>query len=765
MKSRKSYLYKLIAYAVCLITFPVAVLGVFSYIHASATVQRTVNDGALQMLLQMQQRVEQSLRTADNALTQFSLRPSVLKLLAAPDGPTDSLSPNTDYAAIEELREGLRSLQLSDLNVSDVQFIHLRDRWRASKSGYAPLTDSDAGATAPYSSSPGSRWTISSRTIDFVKTLPIGSTEPVAVMMFQLPYGEIGKYMFKHPELGEPFILDAGFRVVAHTDHWTRTGTSAASMPYAAEMQHYAEDSGLFRTTLEDQPYNALYSKSSYNGWTYMSLLSVTEMTRASKAIQWATLAVCAALLLIGFALSFTGASRLYGPIRRLYESVFRDAAEEAPAASANKSKDELLLIGERVHAALRNEKQLRRELQSQQDQLQHYFLLRLYLGQTEAEERAVYEALLQQRWQAMNVLVLQIDTLDGTGYEESDKELLLFAVSNIVADVVPARDRLLQPIVMGASQVTLLGSPSAEGTPRNVWLNETAEQVRQIVKQVLRLPVSIGVSTAFQTLGEANRCYREAGEALQYRIRLGQETIVHIGDVQPDRNLVPHYPEKLKNELIEAVGMGDGERAGLLLAQIASEMFAAPLSHRQYQMLMIALLTDLLRNLQQYDGLLQSLYEEEKQLYDRLFELKTSAEVVEWLRGSIISPAIRMIEERKYRQHRSIADEMLRMIEEEYDQPLTVEQCALRMHYHPDYIRHVFRKETGMTFSDCLAGHRLKIAKQWLRQTDMKIVDIAHKLQYTNAQNFIRYFRKMEDMTPGQYRASAPDVGPAESV
>jgi AraC-like DNA-binding protein len=34
-----------------------------------------------------------------------------------------------------------------------------------------------------------------------------------------------------------------------------------------------------------------------------------------------------------------------------------------------------------------------------------------------------------------------------------------------------------------------------------------------------------------------------------------------------------------------------------------------------------------------------------------------------------------------------------------------------------------------------------------------MRIAEIAEKLQYTNAQNFIRYFRKMEGMTPGQYR------------
>jgi AraC-like DNA-binding protein len=64
-----------------------------------------------------------------------------------------------------------------------------------------------------------------------------------------------------------------------------------------------------------------------------------------------------------------------------------------------------------------------------------------------------------------------------------------------------------------------------------------------------------------------------------------------------------------------------------------------------------------------------------------------------------------------------------------------------------------MFRKETGMNFSDYLAGFRHDMAKSWLSETEMKITEVAERLQYTNAQNFIRQFRKLEGMTPGQYR------------
>ncbi|CAG7601128.1 HTH-type transcriptional regulator YesS [Paenibacillus solanacearum] len=751
---RSTYFHKLIVYAICLITFPMVTLGVFSYLLSSRTVQQKVNDGALQMLLQMQQRVEQSLRTADNALTQFTVQPSVLRLLT--EDVTDG-SRSDNAALIDGLQEGLRGIQLSDLRVADVQFIQLRDRWKMSGGGYEPFGPLEPDWKQMYGDRPGSYWTISSRTIDFVRTLPISSPEPTAMIMFRVPYGELRKYMFTHPELGEPFIIDDSLRVVAHTDHWTRVGTSAASMPYARQLLDSESDSGLFKTQLDGEPYNVIYSKSAYNGWMYVSLVSVTAMTRESETIKWVTVAAGAVFLLIGAAVSLLGARRLYGPVRKLYESVFQPANGEAGSGGdiPASGKDELQLIGERVQAQLHNQKEMSRELKSQRSRLQHFFLLKLYLGQTDGSERAPYEAEASRQWKAMSVLVLQIDSLENTGYAEQDKELLLFAVTNIIAEIVPQHERLLEPIVMGQSQVTLVGSPLADEQAYSAWLDGAAKLIRETVKQYLRLPVSIGVSSPFRSLSEAGRGYKEAGEALQYRIKLGLEAVVHIGDVQPDRSLVPEYPEKVKSELIEAVRMCEGERAYGLLEQFTRELFAAPLSHRQYQMLMIALLTDLLRVLQEYEGVLQSLYEEEKSLYDKLFELKTSAEMTEWLYQSVLMPAIRLMEERKNKQHRGITDELLRMIENEYDSPLTIESCAFRIHYHPDYVRHVFRKEMGMPFSDYLAQFRLQMAKSWLTGTDMRIADIAEKLQYTNAQNFIRYFRKMEGMTPGQYRDS----------
>jgi AraC-like DNA-binding protein len=75
------------------------------------------------------------------------------------------------------------------------------------------------------------------------------------------------------------------------------------------------------------------------------------------------------------------------------------------------------------------------------------------------------------------------------------------------------------------------------------------------------------------------------------------------------------------------------------------------------------------------------------------------------------------------------------------------------RLHYNPNYLSSIFKKEYGTTFSDYLVSYRLEIAKKWLVQGDMTIKEIAERLQYQNSQNFIRSFRKKEQITPGMYR------------
>ncbi|MNE60666.1 HTH-type transcriptional activator Btr [compost metagenome] len=70
-----------------------------------------------------------------------------------------------------------------------------------------------------------------------------------------------------------------------------------------------------------------------------------------------------------------------------------------------------------------------------------------------------------------------------------------------------------------------------------------------------------------------------------------------------------------------------------------------------------------------------------------------------------------------------------------------------------PKYLSQLFKESIGQNFSDFLIGLRIEHAKQLLRDTEATVQDISHLLGYAGATSFIRVFKKITGISPGQYR------------
>lgn len=103
-------------------------------------------------------------------------------------------------------------------------------------------------------------------------------------------------------------------------------------------------------------------------------------------------------------------------------------------------------------------------------------------------------------------------------------------------------------------------------------------------------------------------------------------------------------------------------------------------------------------------------------------------------------------------RMHSTI-QKALDYIQEHYDSDLSMPMAADYISIPVSHFSHIFKAEVGMTFSEYLIAYRMEKARLLLESTDTRISDIAEKLRYNNLQNFIRVFKKMNGMTPGEYR------------
>lgn len=92
--------------------------------------------------------------------------------------------------------------------------------------------------------------------------------------------------------------------------------------------------------------------------------------------------------------------------------------------------------------------------------------------------------------------------------------------------------------------------------------------------------------------------------------------------------------------------------------------------------------------------------------------------------------------------------------IEQHYQEvELSPVDIAENMHFSTAHLNVLFRKETGATIKQYISDYRLQLSKKLLLNEHYKIVDIAERCGFSNANYFSKVFKNVEDMTPVEYR------------
>jgi YesN/AraC family two-component response regulator len=92
--------------------------------------------------------------------------------------------------------------------------------------------------------------------------------------------------------------------------------------------------------------------------------------------------------------------------------------------------------------------------------------------------------------------------------------------------------------------------------------------------------------------------------------------------------------------------------------------------------------------------------------------------------------------------------------IQNHYQNPeLSLMQAADKFYIHPNHLSRRFSNEQGITFKDYLLRVRLEAALALIQTTDHKNYEIAEKIGMVDPNYFCVYFKKMLNMTVGEYR------------
>lgn len=158
----------------------------------------------------------------------------------------------------------------------------------------------------------------------------------------------------------------------------------------------------------------------------------------------------------------------------------------------------------------------------------------------------------------------------------------------------------------------------------------------------------------------------------------------------------------------------------------------------------------DILRSLNELNMNTNQLFGPNHNLFRELAAKETIHAIHQWTCGIVrkISEALQQQPKRN-----GYIEIVKAYMDQNYHLDLSVETISEQVNLHHAYLSRMFKQEVGKTLLEYLTVKRLEASKVLLRETDHTITEIAANIGYNNANSFIRFFKRYEGLTPGDYR------------
>jgi AraC-like DNA-binding protein len=595
--------------------------------------------------------------------------------------------------------------------------------------------------------------------IALVHKIPGGSMRPFGEIIGKLDEGKVIQMLNTlTPYNGGATLLLKNRQEFILSENGARPSPLDSAL--IAGVREHGEDSGSFLFDWNGSTYSVSFGQINRLGtpWTYVSAAPVSLITKPVVLISQLVLWVSIAGLLLALLLSWFASRRLYSPVDRVVRLLYgKEAAGKLPGA------DEFELIERQWHDLTRESQTLQNRLEEQLPHLKEGFLLQMVQGYLYSfSEEDLRERMVHYGWEVEDrhfvALVIQLTgfaQLEGR-FSQGDEDLVTFAAANIVQEIAGGRIPQSEVINFHDLSIGLLIAISAEEAGRlEQILDPLCDQMLKTIHAILRMEVTIAISKSSTAVKYIPYLFEEAKQALSYRSLREGNQIIHVDRLPlTSEGAESAYPFPLEKEIIHAIRMGLETETNERIAQFLDELSASGAKERIVQQGMLQLLGSIQHAILQ-SGMSPSEIYGGANLYEQLIQLKDPDSMLQWFRQKVVRPFIQELSDKQDLRMKQMVEKVMAYVKDHYMSDISLDLCAEITQTNSYTLSKAFKQVTGLNFIDYLTGIRMEKAKELLRDTELKISDVAEQVGYQQSY-FNRAFKKYEGVTPSQFRETS---------
>lgn len=350
----------------------------------------------------------------------------------------------------------------------------------------------------------------------------------------------------------------------------------------------------------------------------------------------------------------------------------------------------------------------------------------------------------------ALTVILFKIDHYSDfcNKYNFTDRNLLKFGITNIASEICRAHCKN-ETVVTNSDHVVLIACTDDMQSIQGI-----SQIISESVLKFLEISCSIIISSTSDSTEHLTKMYNEALETSYYRIFLGHRCTILYNEKVLAKKTGFIYPERKINQLLDFVMLGRIDTAKKLYAE-----FLDSLQGYDYNTFIQALT----RLCLEFCHTTSTLEKNNNFLIELNFNDFISAlnkfETVEDINRifyNYFDEIAENLNKKKDSKHDKFIENVIKIINEEfYDPNLSINSISDKLKVSSSHLRHVFKQFTNKSISDYINEVRIDNAKDLLKTTSLPVSDICNKTGFINGSYFFTLFKKINGVTPTEYRQS----------
>ncbi len=587
-----------------------------------------------------------------------------------------------------------------------------------------------------------SNWSTPTNCIAFIQSIPLGYSEPNGAVEVLIKTDDINQLLSDVDESksGWTYILDENGEIL--------TGITNGREGYPEITLNPENRSEYLHQSIGGINMVVMSLKSSYNNWTYVTILPENTIMTKANYIKGFILIIMALSLAVGLVMAFFLAKRNVKPINEVIltlRSFFQGEME--------KGRNEYDFLKYGVNKLINVNADMKATVDNQAMLLRSSFLGRLIKGEFNDEadiemQRKHLDIELKGDWFAAVIVDLkaQHDTQNKEQLIEQDiyRLILTRALGNHM-------DRGAYSYYLNISQIVVVMSFEMESKQECMSrVKQLIEAVREEMKASYNIDVSFYAGAPYDRLIDISSSYHEAASLLDHFDREKTSgNMVFFWEERLDGSGY-YYPLEIEQKLVNMTCAGNLEEVRRILDLLFQDnfhtrMLSASLEHY--------LLSDMkgtvLKCAQRMD-----MTERVMGLFSSKNTRLQTSEVYQMIRSAyemICSAA----NEKKKSHNSNLTGQIMEYIHSKYYMPdISVSLVASEFKISESYLSQFIKEQTGESFSDHVENLRIQHACELLKTKSVSIEDIARLVGYNSAYTFRRAFKRVTGVLPTQFSA-----------